>query len=369
MIIFFLLFLCASTSKSYADTGALKIGIIASLSGPAGEQGKNWLAGAELAVDDLKQKGINLELVVEDDATETKRVATAFTKLATQDKVSAIVGGTWDYLAEVAYPLALKHQIPFLTPTNAVEFLSEETKKNPFVFTNALTLAAEKEVLRDFILATKPQAYALIYAQHPFAVAHAELVKSLAEQYKLALSFSAEILLESYSDTLKTAALKVKQYNPELVYIIADYQGLDLFTRELARLKSNPRILTVQHLDQAFDLARDPSRFRNSFAAYPDYDQAFDQKFIAKFNAKPRVFAAHGYDAVMFLALALSAGIKLEDSSATFSYQGVTGEHLLPTRKRALVTNRAVLMTTQAGRFEKFSSLNLATKKMPDREH
>mgnify|MGYP005700136941 FL=1 len=92
----------------FADTKKIKIGAIASLTGPAAEQGKNWVDGATLAVKALEKQGISIEFIVEDDASKPAQVHTAFNKLVSIDQVQGVIGGTWDFLAEAANPLSLK---------------------------------------------------------------------------------------------------------------------------------------------------------------------------------------------------------------------------------------------------------------------
>jgi ABC-type branched-subunit amino acid transport system substrate-binding protein len=92
-----------------------KLGAIVSLTGDAARNGRNWLEGAQLAIDELQAEGRQISLVVEDDGTVPARVATSFVKLATVDRVGGIIGGTWDFLAETAYPLAKQYRVPFIT--------------------------------------------------------------------------------------------------------------------------------------------------------------------------------------------------------------------------------------------------------------
>ncbi|RME57718.1 MAG: amino acid ABC transporter substrate-binding protein, partial [Candidatus Dadabacteria bacterium] len=122
----------------------LKIGAIASLSGAASRQGKNWLRCAKIAVEEINKKAekVRIKLISEDDQTNAGKAVSAFLKLKDFNGVRAIIGGTWDFLAEPLYPLARRYKIFFLTPTNPVEIMSKDALNNPYVFTNGLSLAA-----------------------------------------------------------------------------------------------------------------------------------------------------------------------------------------------------------------------------------
>jgi branched-chain amino acid transport system substrate-binding protein len=347
--------LCLSGFALAEENSEIKIGAIASLTGPAGEQGKNWLEGARLAADELYSTGLRVKLIIEDDCTNPSKVAAAFHKLAAGDKVRGIIGGTWDYLAEAAYPIAKQYKIPFVTPTNPVEILSETAVKNPWIFTNGLSLEAEGRVISEFLDTILIKSAGLVYINVPFGTSHAEMFRSLAERKGIKIAADSILTFEGFSETIKLAALKMKHQKPELVYLITDYNGIDLFTRELASLKSAPIILTTQHLDKAFEISDNPGRYRRLYGVYPEYrHNKFDQAFQRKFGAFPRVYAAEGYDALIFLAKALQKNIEFSEPSTVFTYNGLTGKYRLPSKKRALVDNQAVIMTTSSGVFKKY---------------
>lgn len=335
----------------------IRIGAIASLTGPAGEQGKNWLHGVQLAVDELKREGVLVKLISEDDATNPAKVATAFSKLATLDRVQAIIGGTWDYLAEAAYPLAARYRIPFLTPSNPVEILSEAAQNNQWVMANGLSLTAEEEAIRSFLVFKKPKTLALVYANLPYGIAHAELLEKLTRELAIDLRWRYDFPVDAVDDSMRLAALRVQENPVDFVFIETDYNGLDLFTRELERLRLNPDILTTQHLDEAYRLSGNNARFSNCYAVYPAYDaSAFDSAFQQKFASPPKVFAASGYDAMIFLGKALAAGINLSSAQASYKYDGITGQHYLPPTGRAVARSKAKIVFIHKGQLSDFSA-------------
>src|ERR1700690_2891477 len=75
---------------AFAET--VKLGFINSITGPEAPIGENLTNGVILAVEDLKKKGIDVELVKEDDTAKPDKSMAAFEKLATRDKVLGVVG-------------------------------------------------------------------------------------------------------------------------------------------------------------------------------------------------------------------------------------------------------------------------------------
>ena len=192
-LVVFLVFLALSAGCSKnEEPGKLKVGLIASLTGPAAPQGQAWLNGALLAAKHLEESGKSIQIVVEDDRTAATPAISAFNKLAKIDQVAAIVGGTWDFLAEAVYPLASHSRIPFLTPSNPPEIFSDEAKHNPFVFTNSVTIAAEKEALKRFLIVKEAKSLGLLSSAIPWGIVHARMFREIASELQLPIVLDQE---------------------------------------------------------------------------------------------------------------------------------------------------------------------------------
>ena len=333
------------------ESNEIKIGAIASLTGAAGEQGKNWVDGATVAVNEANSLTNNntadknsqhVSLVVEDDQTQPAKVIAGFTKLATIDKVSGIVGGTWDFLGEAAYPLAKRYKIPFITPTNPVEVISSDAVQSGYVFSNAMSLQSMSETLTAFLtrapVAASVKSVAIVFPDLPFGTQQAKMVKDILSAQGIALSFEYAFPPASLmSDTVKLAAQKIEEKKPDLTYMVIDYNGLDLFTKECKQLRIRPAIMTTQHLDQAFEFSKDPERYQRIFALYPESTNSnFRSAFFDTFKHSPHVFAEEGYNAVKLL-------IAVAKNKET-----------LPKDTTVVGQSKAVVMTTDNGVFERY---------------
>ena len=334
----------------------LKLGAIVSLSGPAAKNGENWLEGARLALDDLRREGHKVDLVVEDDETVTTKAATAFVKLATIDRAGGVIGGTWDFLAEAVCPLAKRYAVPFVTPTNPKEILSAAASKNPWVFTNAPGLEAERTAIRRFLKKQGVKRMSLVYIEVPYGTLHARLMGELAAELGISIVSDSQVTYEGFRETIAVAALKTSQKRPDLVFIVLNYEGVDLLLRELERMKFSPLVLMTHTLDEAFAFGKSPARYRKSYGIYPQIaSRSFVEKFVSKYKRPPYDYAATGYDAVAFMAKALMAGIKPASSEASFVYEGVSGRHSLPPHGRSLVESPASIMyVNQSGELEAY---------------
>jgi len=341
--------------KSNPQSGdSIKLGAVLSLTGPAGEQGGNILSGIQLAVEELNSQGMSVTLYTENDETVAAKTVSSLLKLIQTDGVQATIGGTWDYLGEAAYPVAERLNVPFVTVTNPVEILSDGAKNSKWIFTSSLSLAEEGKAIEDLLSKKKPKTLGLVFPNIPWGDYRADLLRNIAAKLKISV-------IQEYrygedgagADSMRIAAVEIKKKKPELVYAVLDYNTIDRISAELDRLELDPYIVTTQHLDTAIEFSKNPKRLKKFYAIYPSPPSGdFSARYEARFRKKPRVYAAHGYDAAMFLVKALSAGVDLSDKKASFKYEGVTGVFELPSSGRQVSTSNAVVATAESGSFE-----------------
>jgi branched-chain amino acid transport system substrate-binding protein len=322
----------------------LRVGAIVSLSGPAAEQGNNWLQGAQLAAEELVGEGTAVTLVVEDDMTKPAQASAAFRKLAEISKVHALIGGTWDFLGEAIYPLAQSSKRPLVTPSNPVEIFSAAAQVNPWVFTNGLSMDATEKALLPLVERERPKAAALIVPNVPFGLAHADAVRRALVAHGTSIVMEEHFEYAGYHDTLRGLAAKAKRIGADFILCLTDYGALDVFATELEKLRYFPVIVTTQHLDEAVRLSKKPARYRRAFGIYPQPPSAeFVARFSKRFGVPPKVYAAEGYDALKFLVTALKAKVNFEQRTPRIEYQGEVGHHRLGD-SRQLVHASAVIL-------------------------
>ncbi len=108
----------SSSSSSGAGGSPIKIGFFAPESGFAAADGASAYDSAQLAVKDLNAAGgVNgrkLQLVNYDDASDPKQAVTIATRLVTQDKVTAVVSGSYSDQTLAVAPIFQRDSIPML---------------------------------------------------------------------------------------------------------------------------------------------------------------------------------------------------------------------------------------------------------------
>lgn len=138
--------------------GAVKVGVLLSLSGPAAAFGIPERDIVRILADKYNAEGgINgrrLELVYHDDQTNPTESARGATKLIQQDKVVAIIGPTIGSGALAMLPIAARAQVPVLAPVGTISVTAKENAFFPWVFRTCpndellVTAAMEQAVLK-----------------------------------------------------------------------------------------------------------------------------------------------------------------------------------------------------------------------------
>jgi branched-chain amino acid transport system substrate-binding protein len=129
------------------------VGILTSFSGQTAFLGEDVRKAAELEVERINAAGgvdgHPIQLIFEDDGGDPAKAATAFTKLARQDKVAVVTGTFLGYLEPTLRPLAEREQLPLvlLNPTWPEARAGEEK----FVFNMAPSEAVVAETWLDYL--------------------------------------------------------------------------------------------------------------------------------------------------------------------------------------------------------------------------
>ncbi len=133
-----------------------RIGLVAGLSGPTAAYGMACRRGAELAIDDARARGQNIELVLEDDQGRPDQTANVAASLITDPAVLAIVGADTSTGTIAMAPLAESNRIAVVSPTASAPIV---TRGRHFVFrvcaTDDLEAQAAAQIARVRLHATR----------------------------------------------------------------------------------------------------------------------------------------------------------------------------------------------------------------------
>lgn len=207
-----------------AQSGApLKIGGMLPLSGPASIEGRQILLGLQFAVEEVNSKGglfgSKIELVVEDDESNSTKGVTAVRRLIERDKVPFIVGTYASAVVVAAVKVASEYKVPMLSGgSTAAAATDQNTPGDPWFFrswpdSNRQGEDTAKAIVEKF----KKTKVAIIHDNTNYGVTLADQVTRVVTGVGGAI-----VSRDSYNageQDFSSMLTKIRNLRPEAVYI------------------------------------------------------------------------------------------------------------------------------------------------------
>ena len=146
-----LMFGIAGSAGSAAsdDRPNLRLGVVQSATGIAAEDGKTVLQALELAAEQLRAGGTEVELLIEDDQSTPKNSVSAYHSLR-QRHVDAVIAATWDFTTNSLIPLIAKDRVVLFNTSVPAESVLIE-RSDGYAFVNAVSIDEEVEPFKRFL--------------------------------------------------------------------------------------------------------------------------------------------------------------------------------------------------------------------------
>lgn len=327
---------CSSSGGSAAPT-QIKIGFFAPETGFAAADGASAYDAAQLAVKDINAaggvNGSQLSLVNYDDASDAKQAVTIATKLVTQDKVTAVVSGSYSDQTLAAAPIFQRASMPLLA-AYAVNPGIPATGNYIFQqdFSGVVEGAAAAYALVKDLGATK---IAIVAIQNDFGTA---LVQGFTKQ---AAALGATVVATDYNqfgekdftpilqrDVSKGAdGFFMAQYYTEAQQYITNWNALGLHLP----LVGTEGVDSTTQFFEPVGAAANGMVFTTPFNRDSTVPAVvnFMKAFTAAYGHAPDMVAATTYDSFMVLKAAMANGTSAQQIrdgiAATKNFVGVTG--------------------------------------------
>lgn len=329
-----LLLTLAVALPSLVLAAPVKIGFINSITGPEAPIGENLTNGVTLAVEDLKKKGIDVQLLKEDDTGKPQISMSAMEKLA-QEGVAGVVGPYTSACANAVSQLAMKYKVPLLVPAAA----KEEITRQGYAWVYRLNAPAHsyaQEPMNATLSLGQPKTIAFIYESTDFGTSVSTAGKEYAA--KKGLKVVADEAYQKGSPDYRSTLTKIKAQNPDLVFMVSYVADAILLMRQSREIGLTPKAFLGG--GAGFDTAQFESEKDISTAVFsvtqwtPDMGTPgateFYERYSKQFGKKPTYHAACAYQAMMVMGeTAAKAGGDREKVRATLdtgTWTGIMGE-------------------------------------------
>lgn len=318
-----------------AHAAKVKIGFINSITGPEAPIGENLTNGVTLALDDLKKKGIDVELVKEDDTGKPQISMSAMEKLATRDNVVGVVGPYTSACANAIAKVAEKYKVPLLVPVASKDEITKQNLK--WLFRLSATTTDYAEILIDMAASLgKQKTMAIINENTDFGTSAARAAKAVAAHKGIKVVF--EEAYSKGSPDYRSTLTKIKAQNPDLVFMVSYVADAILLMRQSREIGLQPKAFLGAGAGFAVaQFAKERVISNNVFSSTQWTDDVnwpgakeFGKRYKARFGKEPTYHASTAYESMIIMgetaAKANGNREKLREELKSGKWNGVMGE-------------------------------------------
>ena len=297
-----------------ADT--IKVGIVLPVTGPQAKFGEIEKQSFDMALEEINGgggvKGKKLEFLIEDDTGRPEVGRSVVEKLITKDKVVMLGGG---YSSSVVYAVAgvaQQNRVPFLINTGAADKITEQGWD--YVFRLNPPVSEYASGVETFLAeVVKPKDAVILHENSLFGTKGAKAFKKSCDKLGIKV-----LMTEGYEHggiDFKPVLVKVKQMNPDLIYMISYIMDASLLMRQARELKLTPKLFvggaagfTLPEFDQNAGKAANfvvSATLWHQVLPLPGAMDYFN-RFKAKYNKDTEYHGAEAYAAAYVIKDVLS---------------------------------------------------------------
>lgn len=308
-------------SSSGGDSGPIKLGMLAPMSGSESAFGAYMENGAQLAVNEINAAGgvlgRQLELVTEDDGCDATMSVAAANKLVTAG-ITASVGGYCSGATLPVLPIFNEAGIPMVIPAANSNKLVEQALPGVFLINGTGTQQAQAAVAYAKKIGAKT--VAAIDDATAYSADLASTFVTLAKEAGLEVTMQSTVTPGENDYSAVATELASKQ--PALAYWTGYYQEGGLIVRQATDAGFTGTFMVADgSIDAKFAEIAGSSYVKNvvgTFTQTPDMLVGADQwiaDYTALAGAEPGPYSTQSYDAVMVVAEAIksSGGTSFDD--------------------------------------------------------
>jgi branched-chain amino acid transport system substrate-binding protein len=340
---------CLQSQSQTSDT--VKIGVFLSLTGATASYGVSALNAIKLATEEANRdgglNGKKIELVVEDDHSNTQEVPGIVTKLIEDAKVDALLAEPISTRAMAAAPIAQASKVPMISSASVKP---ELTMQGDYIFRACFISSTEGEAIAKFAVnKLKAKTAAIILDdKNDYAVV---LAGFFTESFK---QLGGKIVKEQkYADSdqdITAQLIAIRAAKPDIIFAPGFYTTAPLVARTVKQFGIKATLIGSDGWDSP-DLMAGGSKpfegvyFPNHFWVGSDDPlvKEFVNKYQTRYGVAPDAGAATAYDAARLLFEAFKRAKSTERSAVrdalagTRDFPGVTGRITIDANRNAQV--------------------------------
>lgn len=286
------------------EQGAIKIGVIASLSGTGAMRGESAQQGLTLALEKIKQSGVlkgrEIQVVYEDvPLNQPKNAPSALQRLVDFEKVTAIIGPMGSTVVMSVASMVDSVGIPLIVHTASV---LKATEGNDYLFRLWPTARNYAAIITSEVAKREYKKIAVLSATQENTI---DLLTVLQEQFPaMEVSFVVSEQVVADVKDFRTQLAKIKVAQPDALFLNLFEGQIGVAADQARKLGITAPLFTNSVMSSA-ELAVNPAALEGAwFPRFSGYTESAKQEFITRFGKEPGnpETAAAAHDALLALA-------------------------------------------------------------------
>jgi len=279
---------------------ALKVAVVLGLSGDAAIHAHNIRQGIELAADDLKARGWQLDLRYEDDQTDAAKTVSAVQLLLGQG-YKFFIGPTWSFQVHAIRGLTETRDMLAAVPAGSSQINGGSV---PGVYNLAVPRTYLLPQLEDWLTKHGYRRAVILSPNDPWGEVHNDLFTRAVKQVGGSVVAAERYDYGIDAGSLRAILLKAKTSSPDV--LLATGAAADMATIVKARNTLGLKLAVIGTDDVKDALssqllnARDVQR--DVFALEVTVGEPFKELYRKRVSQDPPIYSDCGYDALMVLA-------------------------------------------------------------------
>jgi branched-chain amino acid transport system substrate-binding protein len=354
-----------------SSPAVIKVGVIASLTGPASNVGTNMWQSAQVAADKINADGgvtlkdgskAQIKLIVGDDESSATGGNKAATKLITDDKVDILVGGYSSAVTSAYEQVIADNKIPFVVTGASSPIITHRTDgiDTSYVFHHCPTTDTYGQYTTLFIdqvirpavnkklgaADSRPFRLALLYQDTAFGKGIQAAVKDTIAKNKLNIQLVSEQSFKMGDSDFRTQLTAIKAAKPDAVYNGAfPNEGAPIITQARRDIGLNTIFLNAENNDNAQfykDLGQygEGAIIESRYSPYTapagevaDAQSGFKESYKARFGSYPDMMGASTYEGIYIAAKATGNAGSTDKTAVHQALAGLTMPQIIEAMK------------------------------------